>query len=401
MTKCKALLHIGGSGLQLPSLQWARELGLCVVLTDRNPEALGAVIADRFEVVDGTDVDSLLVLAHEIAREYDLVGAYASSDFGLRAIGAIAEALGRPGCSRLAVERALDKSVAKDIWRRQNLPIPRGVIVKDHKDLFSAVDELGLPVILKPASSSGSQGVRSVWSFEELNDAYASAKEHSKQILVEELVRGRHIDVNGMFVDCRFYPCSTMERYFSEPPYHYSLWGHEPSSLSDTEDDLVYDLVERAARILGIDHGPVKADIVWADEGPVLLELAPRFHGDVSTAYVTPLARNSSPIRAWFAYLAGDSDFDAYFPSHWSCYAGWMGLFPSVEGVLRSIQNVDRVKDIPGIQEVFIGAKRGHYIGPHRDNTTICGFVWATGASKTELHDTLVLARDRLEFVSE
>ena len=401
MTKRKALLHIGGSRLQLPSLRWARELGLYVVLTDRNPEAPGVVTANRFEVIDGTDVNSLLALAHEVAREFDLVGAYASSDFGLRAVAAIAEALGRPGCSRLAVERALDKSVSKDIWRREGVATPTGMVVKDHKSLFSAVDELGLPVILKPTNSSGSQGVRSVWDAKDLEQAYTAAKRFSDSVLVEQLVSGHHVDVNGLFVEGEFLSCGTMDRFFSEPPYHYPIWGCEPSSLDIASEKRVYELVERAAKILGIDHGPVKADLIWSDRGPVLIELAPRFHGDVSTSYVTLLARNTSPIKAWLAFLAGDSRFEKHLPGPRRRYAGYMASFPPNTGTLRAVKGLSEAKAIDGVSEIYLRAKLGHRIQMHRDNSSLCGFIWATGSSREELHKTLVRAQSALLFETE
>ena len=401
MTKRKALLHIGGSRLQLPSLQWARELGLYVVLTDRNPEAPGAVIADRFEVMDGTDIDSLLALAQEVAREYDLVGAYASSDFGLRAVAAIAEALGRPGCSRLAVERALDKSVAKDIWLREGVATPKGMIVKDHKSLFSAVDELGLPVILKPTNSSGSQGVRSVWDVEDLQQAYMGARQFSDSVLVEQLVSGHHVDVNGLFVEGEFLPCGTMDRFFSEPPFHYPIWGCQPSILTETQERVVYALVERAARALSIEVGPVKADVVWTDSGPVILELAPRFHGDVSTAYVTPLATGGSPVKAWIAYLMEAVNPLQYLEQRAFQFAGWMALFPAVNGVLKAISGLDRARAVTGIRDVLMTVRPGAHIKRHADNSTVCGFIWGVGHNQQGLFKSLAEAQSFIQFVPQ
>lgn len=400
MKKQKAIIHIGGSYLQLPSVRWAGELGLHVVLTDKNPECPGRLLAGQFEQIGGTDVPSLLELAYRTAREHELVGAYASSDFGLGAVAAIAEAFDRPGCSRSAMEHALDKSASKDIWLRAKLPIPRGVIVRDRDGLTSAVQALGLPLIIKPSSSSGSQGVRSVLQPGGLEEAYATALRFSRTVVVEEIVRGHHVDVNGLFVEDGFLPCGVMDRLFSAPPFHYPLWGCQPSSLNGGQERDVYALVERAARALGISSGPVKADVVWTDGGPVILELTPRFHGDVSTAHVTPLATGGSPIKSWIGYLAEDPSWLRYLGQGAVCPAGWMGLFPAIDAELEAVVGVDRALSVGGVKDAFVRVKPGDHIKRHVDNSTLCGFIWAVGQDREDVHRKLAEASACIRFVS-
>ena len=400
MKKQKAIIHIGGSYLQLPSVRWAGELGLHVVLTDKNPECPGRRLADQFEQIGGTDIPSLLDLAYRTARERELVGAYASSDFGLGAVAAIAEALDRPGCSRSAMEHALDKSASKDIWLRAKLPIPGGVIVRDRDGLTSAVEALGLPLIIKPASSSGSQGVRSVWQPGDLEEAYAGALRFSDAVIVEEIVRGHHVDVNGLFVGDAFFPCGVMDRLFSAPPFHYPLWGCQPSSLNSGQERDVYALVERAARALGVSSGPVKADVVWTDGGPVILELTPRFHGDVSTAHVTPLATGGSPIKSWMGFLAKDASWSRYLGQGRAGHAGWMALFPSMDADLEAVVGVEEARSVGGVEDVFVRVKPGDHIKKHVDNSTLCGFIWAVGEDREDVYRKLAEASACIRFVS-
>jgi len=397
----KALIHIGGSHLQISSICWAKELGLHVVVTDQNPSAPGREIANQFEMISGTDIPAMLRLAYRVNDEFQLIGAYSSNDFGLQAVALIAEMFRLPGCSSEAVKRALDKSVSKSIWQRNKLPIPKGYIIQKYTELLSTVDELGLPVILKPTCSCGSQGVQSVWNINELKDAYNSAKRISPFILVEQIVAGHHIDVNGLFIEGEFLRCGTMDRYFSEPPHHYPIWGCQPSSLTKSQEDDVYVLVEQAARLLGIKNGPVKADVIWANSGPFILELAPRFHGDVSTAHVTPLATGNNPIKSWLAYMMDGGKPLKYLSRKADQFAGWRALFPSCFGKLEYISGIDDAKIIKGVQDVFISAKPGVIIKPHRDNSTVCGFVWAVADNKNELFKIMKEASLTVRFFTE
>lgn len=396
--KLKALIHIGGSYLQLHSIQWAKGVGLSVLLVDKNADNPGKEFADHYEKISGTDVPALLSFAQKMSDKYDIKGAYCSNDFGLPAVAALAEKLDFSGNGIKVVNQTLDKYQAKEIWKSQNLSIPHGVVVEELSQLQKAAKGIELPVIVKPIDSSGSRGVRSVNSFDEIEEAYHLAKKYSDQILVEELVSGRHIDVNGLFIEGKFYPCgATMERYFSPPPYHYPLWGCDPSSLSVEENDKVYQLVEEASRSLGICQGPVKADIIWSDSGPKLIELAPRFHGDVSSSYVRLFTEGANPIKAWMAYLAGES-FEQYLLCSPQQFAGYIGLFPPKAGTLLAIKGIDKIRSIKGVSDVYLSAKPGQEIKEPKDNTSLCGFIWATGSTREALHETLVNAKNKLIF---
>lgn len=401
----KTLLFIGGSVLQLPSIRWAQAAGLEVVLTDINPEAPGHQLVERSYAIGGDDVEALVKLALELKQQGDFRGAYCSNDFGLEAVAAIAEVTGTPGNSIDAVRRCLHKQEATSIWRKANIATPLGECVANELELREAIGRLGLPAIVKPLGSSGSRGVRSIWRIEELLPALQEAQVHSAagaEVLVEQYIHGHHIDANGFFVDGEFERGGLMDRYFSAPPQHVPTWGCQPSRLEARESAQVYRLVERAARALGIEAGPVKADVIITPEGPLILELGTRFHGDVSSAHVTPLCSEFGPIASWFDSLAD--------PDDWRCpdlegkqgFAGWMALFPDRPGFFQEIQGLDELVRNAGIEEALLLKPQNHPIRQLGDNTSVCGFVFAVGADATELKAKLDAAREAsLVVISE
>lgn len=385
----RVLIHIGGSYLQLHSIRWGKELGLHVIVTDQNANAPGAEIADRFVNISGTDITSLLELAREVTRKHQLVGIYSSNDFGLQAVATVGQVFGLPHCTPKATRRVLHKSDAQRIWSEHSLPVPAGIKTDSVKKAYEFTREIGLPVILKPTDSSGSRGVLSVWKERDIEVAFSAAQTFSEEVLVQKLLKGRHIDVNGLFVHGRFIRCGTMDRFFSAPPYHYPVWGYQPSTIGEQEEDAIYGLVEKAARVLGVDQGPVKADIIWSEEGPVLLEMAPRFHGDNVTSFLTPFATGSNPIKAYFAALAGQSDISEYLlrPKQANT-GGWNGIFPS-PGILRQVRGLKQASNVPGVLDVFVKVTPGMEIRSHQDNTTLAGFIWAVTESPEKVRHVL------------
>lgn len=391
----RTLIYIGASQLQVPGIRWAKEVGLRVIVTDPNPNAPGIALADGHERIDGTDGDALLALARGIEAKTSLAGAYCGSDFGLPAVARIGAELGVPACTPGAVDLSLRKEAAVQVLRDAGIAVPLGRLVGRVADLKSVARDIGFPLIVKPTDSSGSRGVRTVAGEEALHAAYAEARRFSDQVLVEHVVEGHHIDINGVCVDGHFHRGGLFDRYFTPPPLNIPLWGHQPTTLADAQVERAYDAFEAAVRALGITDGPCKADAIWTEKGPVMLEIAPRFHGDVSTSFVTPLATGGSTVKAWFAHLAGQR-LEDYLPGAATRIAGWMAVFPNGPGIFREIEGVEAAKHLEGIADIAVLKAPGYRVGGVTDNLAVLAFIWGEAESLETLHEVMENARKSL-----
>src|SRR6266403_2918614 len=61
----KKLLVLTAGRFQESVIITARDLGVMVVATDRNPDAPGLATADYAEIVDASDLDAILSIAHK------------------------------------------------------------------------------------------------------------------------------------------------------------------------------------------------------------------------------------------------------------------------------------------------------------------------------------------------
>lgn len=391
----KTLIYIGASRLQVPGIRWAKDVGLRVIVTDSNPNAVGIADADGHEKIDGTDEDGLLTLARDLDAQGDFAGAYCGSDFGLAAVSRIGVELGTPACPPDAVALALNKPAALRAMKDAGVATPDGVMAKTLDAAERAAQAFGFPVIVKPTDSSGSRGVRTVNDADELKAAYDHARKFSNAVLVERIVDGHHIDINGLFVDGKFLRGGLFDRYFTPPPIHIPLWGHQPTDLSAADEDRAYAAFEAGARAMGIEAGPCKADGIWTADGPVMLEIAPRFHGDVSTSHITPLATGDSAVKAWFAHLAGARAED-YLALRTQRYAGWRVVTPDHGGAFDGIDGLDTARSLPGIDDISVLKKKGYRIDGVTDNLAVMAFIWGTGTDKADLFENLERARAAL-----
>ena len=94
---------------------------------------------------------------------------------------------------------AMDKSIAKQILALNEIPQPKFISVRDNEDLNKvcdrAVNELGLPVFVKPANMGSSIGVKKAKTRDEILSALKQAFEYDEWALIEEAIVGREIEV--------------------------------------------------------------------------------------------------------------------------------------------------------------------------------------------------------------
>jgi len=393
----KAVLCIGGSELQLPTLKWAKQAGLRVLLSDGSPNPPGRELADGFAQIPGDDAESLIGFARAHSGNMQIVSAYCSSDFGLLSVCRINQFLGQPGLDPAVVETSLHKGRANRILREAGLPVPDGLVLPSDKRCEPS--ELSYPVIVKPVDGSGSRGVSRVECAEKLPAALADAQAFSPEVMIEQVVEGRHFDVSGFFADGRFYPGGQLERFFSPLPYRYPTYGYQPPDIELEEQQHVYKLLEMASRTLQLDWGPVKADVIRGPDGPVLIEVTPRFHGDVSTSFCCPLAHGISPVQHWMQWMATASVPEQDVFLNQSLKAGWAGIFPRQAGTVQTIKGVQQALKVPGIARVLLRRGPGWRVEHLGDNRAVLGFLFATGHDSIQVRQRLSIAIEKIQVV--
>ncbi|MBO2657583.1 ATP-grasp domain-containing protein [Shewanella algae] len=392
-----AILIIGAGHMQLEHVRWAKSLNLVTVVTDIRDDAPAIGTADEYYQIGGNDVPGLTALAMRLSQRFKLVGAYSGSDFGLPAVAVIHKLLGIPGCTPEAVTLSLNKSATKQAWLSQGLPTPKMALWTDIPSRAELL-KLTYPIIIKPLDSCGSQGVTSVNTQEEVADAVAIAKQYGDQVLMEEYFDGYGIDTIGIMWQGEFIPCGLGDRYFSTPPFHFPTHGFTPSTLSKQDKAMAYQLTEQACRMVGLDNTPVKADLLYKDGRFTLLEVSPRFHGDVFTTKLIPFSGAPSPVLQWFAKLAGvqlsklDTDNIA------TKTVMWKALFPLAADI--NFANVEAyLREHFNLIEFFYESRRYKKHNQHSDNTSLVGFFWVQFNNSQEAEDFLTTFSNRFEGI--
>ncbi len=93
--------------------------------------------------------------------------------------------------SAIAEMIAQDKQLTRTLLSAVGVPVPEGRPVADADDAWKAAQEIGLPVVVKPQYGNHGRGVATnLTTREQIDKAYAAAREEGSSILVESYIPG-------------------------------------------------------------------------------------------------------------------------------------------------------------------------------------------------------------------
>ncbi len=403
MSKQKAIIYIGASIPQLVGIQTALDLGLQVVVTDRNPNAPGRALASQFECLDATDIDGFMSLAARLEKKYDVVGIYALEDYAAETAACVAEKLNLPFPSRDAIRQSVCKHLSAIKWQQAHLPVPKTVVIRGDQPIETGIEQvvstLKFPLIVKPSDSWNSFGVRQLTTADAdyLYHAISDARTFSHDVIVQEYITGQIYNVDALFADGDFYPITSFERLNYEISSFHFKQIIEPSSLPSEMTDALFDGVEKAARSIGIDVGPITADIMVSGNKFYILEISTHFHSIYQTSLRT--SGICLPLKAWFAYCAGLKDWrDILYSISPTGYSGIHAYRISKSGTVKSVNGINHVKQITGIHQLDLRKAPGSKVSGTAENPVVTAILWGAAKNREETIKILSEAARSIHF---
>lgn len=188
------------------------------------------------------------------------------------------QAIGMPytGSGVLGCALAMDKVRTKQVWQTLGLPTANYRVLRSRDDLDGLVEELGLPLFLKPAREGSSVGVGKVQSEEALLPAYLATAAVGDDVLAEQFIAGAELTVSvlndqalpiiRMSTDNEFYDYEA--KYQSDDTRY-----HCPAGLSETLELEIRDIAVQAFHALDCQHWGRVDVMLDAESRPLLLEV--------------------------------------------------------------------------------------------------------------------------------
>ena len=164
---------------------------------------------------------------------------------------------------------AMDKWRTKLIWQAAGIPTPQYRMLTQTSDWLKVVDELKLPLIVKPAREGSSIGVTKVKSAGELPTAFALAFKLDPLVIAEQFIAGQELTasvVGGealplIRIDAPEGAYDYQNKYFTD-----FVKYRCPAGIRAEVEDEIRAMTMKAFRVLGCD-GWGRADMMLAPDG--------------------------------------------------------------------------------------------------------------------------------------
>lgn len=366
----------------------AKARGLRAIMLTVDPTRYRYLAEDgvQYQVLDTGDEAAVLGACRGLAGS-GLAGVTSSSEYFIAMAAEVAARLGLPGPDPVAVRVCRAKDRQRDLLAAAGVAVPRyRVITRDGQPAVAAARELGFPVVVKPATGSGSVGVRLCVNGREVSVAVSdlltrTADERGTPItpvvLVEEYVRGAEFSVETL----DDVVIGVTGKHLGPPPFFVET-GHDfPAPVPDSVRDALASTALAALAALGLGWGANHTELRLGANGPMVIEVNPRLAGGMIPAVVAA-ATGIDLVDACLARAVGAS-----FPlvDHRHRAAAIRFLVARGPGELAAIHGLSQACRLPGVlmarTSVAPGTVLPELTRSFRDRL---GYVIASGANTAQ-----------------
>jgi biotin carboxylase len=402
----KNLLVVGGGIEAVPGLERAKQMGLHLVVSDRDQEAPGFAVADDRLLASTYDIQATVAAArryHDEVSRFDGVMCIASDI--PRTVAAVAAALGLPGISEESARLSSDKFDMKLKFRRDGVPVPWFSLVESAAQLREIVMSRGFPLVIKPVDSRGARGVLRLTEAVDLNWAYefSANQSPSGRVMVEEFLEGPQISTESIVLEGVAFTPGLADRNYEFldrfAPHIIENGGDLPTRLSAEDQQSMCDLIQQAAASMGVCNGVVKGDVVFHEGKPFIIELATRLSGGYLCTHEIPLSTGVDFVGCAIRLALGEQVRADELTPRFERHISQRYLFPS-PGRVVGIVGAERASELPGVVFCQVRLKVGDIVGPVNSHPARAGLVMATGESREEAMERTRAAIESIEIAT-
>jgi biotin carboxylase len=385
----------------------AERLGVELVCATEEPSTLEALTPDTLLTVDFSDPAAAMARVAEWSETRPLAAVVGVDDTTTVAAAAIAERLGLRANPLAAAVATRDKYQMRQCLAAAGLPVPRFRRIALADDPLLAARGVAFPCVLKPLALSASRGVIRADTVEQFvaafrriaallrRDDVEARGDAARFLLAEAYVPGIEVALEGLLRERRLETLAVFDKpdplqgpFFEETIYV------TPSRLPESVQQRVHGVTAEACAALGLTEGPVHAELRINDDGPWIIEIAPRTIGGLCSRtlrFGTGLTLEEIVLRHALGRPVGSLKRERRA-------AGVMMIPIPRAGTLRGVRGREAAAAVPGVEDVTITMHAGQEVVPLPEGGRYLGFIFARGDTPDEAEKALRAAHAYLAF---
>jgi isopentenyl diphosphate isomerase/L-lactate dehydrogenase-like FMN-dependent dehydrogenase/biotin carboxylase len=393
----KTIMVIGGGLLQVPVIQAAKKMGLQVIVTDYNSDAIGMRYADIPLLMSTRDIEGSVRVARKQHELTPISGVLTVGTDASMTVAAVAGALELPGIKFEDAEAATNKIRMRTRFREHGVPSPDFFAVWSLADAKKACTRLGFPVVIKPSDNMGARGVMLLENKNQISDAFQAAKAASPsgELIVEQFMEGPELSIDAVVYNGEVTFTGIADRIIEDLPYFIEKGHTMPSQLPA-------EIIEEACRVttlgikaLGINHGLAKGDRKVTPDGVKIGDWPARLSGGFMSAYTFPLSSGVDLMKAAVEIALGQEPGNLEPVFHKVSIERAIITKP---GYVTRINGLDEAKQIEGIAEIFLNVKPGDKVVKPKSNVEKAGHIIAVADTLAEAEAVGARCREWLKI---
>lgn len=363
--------------------QKAQAAGLAVTLVQEKSKVKPEDLAYVDELITSSLEDPILLELFDILhrdRPYDCVVSF--QEMGVLTAAKLKERLNLPGNPLFPVLTTRDKGRMRAYMKERQFPSVPYAIVAAAADVLGFIDEVELPVILKPSYGTGSAQIYKITevgqiapALEQIQAAYSGG-----DILVEKYIVGTEISVEGFTWEGRHTMIAVTDKFTTGAP-HFVETGHNmPSSLPSDKIEEAKLLAASLMDLIGHQYGPSHTEIIVAEDGMYVVETHTRVGGDYIFEMVERVFGFDLFTQTFNGFITGQPDLSNGFTGQ-AAAIRYLQLPP---GEVSVLEGVDRLKQRPDVVRCQIDVEQGKPTKPFTKSLERNGFILAQGSTPEE-----------------
>ncbi|MFZ4662872.1 MAG: ATP-grasp domain-containing protein [Caldilineaceae bacterium] len=314
------------------------------------------------------------------------------------------ERLGLPFNSPVAAEAARDKYKMRTLMAAGGVPCPVFRHFTTDQAPEVVAEQVDYPCVVKPLNLNGSRGVMRADNPAEFVVAVRRLTQMLRQdqpagqpqaYLVEDFIPGFEVALEGMLDQGRLLVLALFDKpdpldgpFFEETIYV------TPSRLPAATQQAIAATAAQAARSLGLQMGPVHAELRVNAQGPWMLEVAGRSIGGLCSQ-VLRFGVDESLEELILRQACG---LPLLSTEREARAAGVMMIPIPAAGILQRVDGLDAAQATPLIEGIEITARVNYPITPLPEGESYLGFIFGKGETPAAVEEALRQAHSKLTF---
>lgn len=392
MTGKKTLIIVGGNHELVPMVERARKLGLRTVAVDRDSQGDAMRASDLAMVCSTMDFAGVL---HVAAEERANGIATMATNLAIRTVARVATALSLPGVTVEAAHVATDKARLREHLEAAGVRMMPGFVASSVEQAKERLEDLRLPVVVKPPDSSGCKGIGIASTHDEFATFFEAARRISRnhEAVVERCSESVVFGVESVIVEGQTFPVLVPQKTISTEGGICTLAIEIPAP--DLTPEQVADacsLVAQAHSALGMTMGASHVDLVVDDAGrPAIIDVGPRLGGGPMTHFLAPRLTGVDMVEMVIRQAMGESppvsveDRSLYGASHF--------FRAPRHGILKRVSFPECGDDV----YVRIYQTTGCEVSPYGTNVDRLGVVAMVDSDRGRLQHRLATLMSHIE----